>query len=74
MDEETEDRLKGIVRRLIDRYNSMEEHLQKLEEDVRLIRKDMRDAAIILRDKNTWRLEEMDKEIRAFAEKMEENA
>ena len=70
MDEDTENRLKGIIRGIIERYNRMEGNLRELEEDVRLIRKDMRDAAILLRDKQTWRLEEIDEEIRAFAERM----
>jgi hypothetical protein len=73
MDVETEDRLKGILQRIISRYNSVEDRLAGLDEDVRLIRKDMREAAILLRDKQTWRLDEVDAEIRAFARRMGED-
>ncbi len=72
MDEATEDRLKGMLKRIIVRYDRMEGNLEALEEDVKLIRKDMLDAAILLRDKQTWRLEEIDREIGEFAERMED--
>ena len=70
LDEETENRLKGLMGRIINPYDGMGERLAALDRDVCAIRKDMGEAAISLRDKQAWRLDEMDKEIKAFAAKM----
>jgi len=69
MDEQTERALAGIIERIIKRYAILEERMDLCKEDFKALKKDMRDAALLLRDKHTWRLEEVDREVRKLAGK-----
>ena len=71
MDEQTEKALAGLIARMIKRYMVLEERMRSCEEDFKALRKDMRDAAIILRDKHSWRLEEVDREVSRLAGDLE---
>jgi len=71
MDEETERVLAGIIERIIKRYTALEEKIDSCKGEFKALNKDMRDAAIILRDKQTWRIQELDEEVKRFASRME---
>ncbi|MCX6695327.1 MAG: hypothetical protein NTU61_03440 [Candidatus Altiarchaeota archaeon] len=71
VDEQTEKELAGLLERIIKRYTLLEEKTASCREDFKALNKDMRDAAIILRDKQSWRIEELNREISKFADKME---
>ena len=71
MDEETEKALAGMIENMIKRYECLESHMECFENDIKTIRRDMKEAAILLRDKHTWRLEEIKKEIDEFTARIE---
>jgi len=71
MDEETEKILAGILENIIKRYECLESHMGCLENDIKTIRKEMKEAAILLRDKQSWRLEEVKKEVDGFIARIE---
>ncbi len=66
MDKDTEETLAGMIEKIIKRYNCMEEHITCLEKDIKEIRVEMRNAAILLRDKHPWRIDEVKKELEEF--------
>ena len=71
MDEQTEKTLAGLIERIIKRYISLEEKMDSCTADFKALRKDMRDAALLLRDKHDWRLSEVDRELRKLDDRME---
>lgn len=71
MDEETEKSLAGLITRVIKNYNCMEEHFRCLEKDLADVRREMKNAAIMLRDKHVWRVKEVEDTLNDFIEKSE---